>query len=189
MKRQRTLKAFFSLVVIFTCAIISYYAFSTIRTTRQTDTVYAFAQQLEYIPVAQIAKYRTCWDIFPSHCGLILYYTTEISLDEFQTKVNDLTPTQVLPRNSDGYTLFDINFVTEKRLTVDGMGDSSNHSRMPEPIAYRWRITEEGGTRWFITFYQVADDGHIYEIDGQQIVGNIVTILLPYTKSIGSPNQ
>ena len=83
----------------------------------------------------------------------------------------------MLPQNSDGYTLFDINLVTEKKLTVDGMDDPGNRSGMSEPIAYRWRITE-GGRKWFVTFYEVANDGHIYEIDGQQIVGNIITIML-----------
>lgn len=177
MKKQRSIKTFFTLVVIFTCAIIGYYAFSIIRTTRQTDAVYTFAQQLGYIPDAQIAEYRTCWDIFPSHCGQVLYYTTSINRDEFQVKIDNLALTKELAQNVSIYTLLDINLVTDHILTIDKMKDSGDRTLTPEPSAYKWRITE-GGENWVITFYEVAHDEHVYKMDDQQIVGNIVTIML-----------
>jgi hypothetical protein len=170
-------KIFVALTIIIACGILGYVAFTKIASSDPVGKLISFAQNFDYKPESQLAQYETCWGIFPTHCGQVLYYTIFLSLEEFQSKVDQLTSLRELPKNADGYTLLDINLVTNHTLSIDGKTDSLNRSVTPEPLAYEWLITE-GGEYWIITFYETKNTGHIYEMDGQQIVGNIVTIML-----------
>jgi len=164
-------------IILVACLVLGIYASRALIPLLQTRNVSTFAQQLNYMPEANLAEYKTCWGIFPSHCGQVLYYSTPLNQDEFQARINNLISTKTLPQTVDGYTIFDINLVTDHNLTINGIGDSSDRTRTPEPLAYKWRITE-GGEDWVISFYEVVHDGNVYEIDNQPIVGNIVTIML-----------
>lgn len=164
-------------ILLVVCLVLGFYVSRVLVPLLQTKKVPTFAQQLDYTPEVSIAEYETCWGIFPSHCGQVLYYSTLLNRDEFQAGIDNLTSTKTLPQTIDGYTLFDINLVTEHNLTINSVGDSSDRTSTPEPLAYKWRISE-GGEDWVISFYEVVHDGNVYEIDNQPIVGNIVTIML-----------
>ncbi len=162
------------------CLLIVMFALVGCTNARSTaqQQVSAFAQQLGYVPEAHLAEYETCWGMFPSHCGQILYYATLISQDGFQAKIDQLTSTKELPQDISIYTLLDINLVTDYTITIDKIDSANDRTHTPpEPLAYKWRLTE-GGDDWVIVFYEVAHDGYVYEIDGQPIIGNIVTIML-----------
>lgn len=164
-------------ILLIACLLLGLYISRSLIPLLQTEKVSAFALQLNYIPESSLAEYKTCWGIFRSRCGQVLYYATPLNQSEFQARIDNLTSTKTLPQTSDGYTLFDINLVTNHNLTTNGIGDSSDRTRMPEPLAYKWRISE-GGENWVISFYEIVYDGNVYEIDNQPIVGNIVTIML-----------
>lgn len=187
-KKSHSIKnTLFVLIIVFSCGLLGYIAFNKIASLLQVNKLTAFAQNLDYIPEAHLAEYKTCWgeSFFPSRCGQILYYTTFLRREEFQVKVDGVASTMELPQNVDGYSLLDINLVsnfsingvTKHILTIDGIGDSRDRAHLPEPLAYKWRFTE-GGEKWVITFYEVVNDGHVYKMDAQKIVGNIVTIML-----------
>ena len=167
-----------ALVVFLTiCLLLGVYSSRVLITSLHIRNVSTFAQQLDYAPQDKLAEYKTCWGIFPSHCGQVLYYSTSLNRDEFQANIDNLASTKALPQNIDGYSLFDINLVTDHKLTINGIEDSTDRTRTPEPLAYKWRIIE-GGEDWVISYYEVVDDGNVYEMDDQPIVGNIVTIKL-----------
>lgn len=176
-KKPNWLVIFLVLVVMSVCAILGYFAFQNSEASSQVSKLYTFAQNVGYIPETQLAQYKTCWGIFPTHCGQVLYFATSLSREEFQAKIDQYAPSVGLPNEVDGYTLLDINLVTEYRVSIDGRTDSLDRALTPEPVAYGWLDTE-GGDYWVITFYEIAQDGHVYKMDDKQITGNIVTLML-----------
>ena len=166
-----------TLIAIIVLVTLVRYVLSQIKDKNQSDSIRSFAQQIGYTPDDHLTQYETCWDVFPSQCGLVLLYTTTMDRNELQYKLDRLTPAKTLAQDIDGYALFDTNRVTKHRLTVNGMDDSSNRSRTPEPVAYKWHI-RRGDRNWVISFYDIGNDGHTYEFDGRQIKSNIIALLL-----------
>jgi hypothetical protein len=149
-----------------------------IKEKQQVPTVYEVAEKLGYSPQAQLAQTRRCWDIF-AHCGVFLYFTTELSLDEFQTQVMQLGFSQKRFGDIDGYTIFtDINLGTNRLLTANGNDGLENRFSLPEPDAHEWHLTDKQGRRWVIAHYEVTATGIQYAIDGQDVHGNIVSLML-----------
>lgn len=173
-QKSLLIKLSLTLIIVIFCIALSYVSFTQLILSRQSNTLYVFAQRLGYVPANKIAEYKTCWDIFSPHCGQVLYFTVSLNRDVFQTQIDTLTLVKELPQDVSINTLLDINMVSDHILTIE---EANNSLLVPEPLAYKWRITE-GGENWIITFYEVALDKHIYKIDGQPIIGNIVTIML-----------
>lgn len=166
-----------ALFMVCVCGTVGYVVLRRTASASEISKLIAFAENLDYRPEAHLAQYRTCWDIFPTHCGQVLYYTTRLSREAFQIKIDQSAQAVGRPKNIDGYTLLDINLVTEHKVSINGRTDALDRTVTPEPLAYQWRGTEGGGD-WVITFYETAQDGHVYELDHKQIVGNIVTVML-----------
>jgi len=166
-----------ALIVVCGLALSARYMWSLIRNKRNTDSIQSFAQQLGYTPDAHLTQYETCWDIFPSRCGLVRLYTTAMDRDELQAEIDDLASTKTRSREVHGYELFDASRVTRHTLTINGISDSSDRSRIPEPLAFKWRIAH-GDKNWVITLYEIANDGQTYEFDGRPIKDNIVSLML-----------
>lgn len=166
-----------ALFIVCLGGVLGYVVLRRAAPTREINKLMTFAGNLDYRPEAHLAQYRTCWGIFPTHCGQVLYYATSLNRQEFQAKINDVAPAAGLPDEVDGYTLLDINLVTEHKLSIDGKTDSLDRALTPAPTAYGWLGTE-GGDNWVIKFYETAQDGHVYKIDEKPIIGNIVTIML-----------
>lgn len=177
-KLHTPLKSFFVVILLIIIVfLIGSVTISRISASMQVDRLISFAQSLDYTPNAHLAQYKTCWGIFPTHCGEVLYYVISLNREQFQTRINQVFLAAGLPNESDGYTLLDINLVTKHRVSIDGRTDSLNRALTPEPTAYSWHSTE-GGNYWVITFYETTQDGHIYKMDDKPIIGNIITIML-----------
>lgn len=166
-------------IILFTISgfLIGSITINKISPSIQVSKLISFAQALDYTPNAHLAQYRTCWGIFPTHCGQVLYYATYVDREQFQARIDQFLPAAGLPGESDGYTLLDINLVTKYRISIDGRTDSLDRALMPEPMAFRWNYTE-GGNYWMITFYEINKDGHVYRMADEPIIGNIITIML-----------
>ena len=135
------------------------------------------AHKLGYVPEVHIVQYSTRWNIFPVSHGEVLYYTTHASLEQFQKLLEGLTASQEPPATGDGYDLFSVNYSTNHILTINGKNGASDRTITPEPTAYRWRIFYDN-RYWNIIYYQIANDGQLYQFDKKPIGGNVVTILL-----------
>jgi hypothetical protein len=135
-----------------------------------------FARKLGFTPEAQLVQYKTCWDIFPTHCGEVLYYQSSMTREEFQGKIDQATTSKERPIDVNLAGLLDINLVTSHDLKIE---KRNSNSQAPGGISlgYKWRL-EERGENWVVTFYDISNDGNVYTLDGQPIDGNIVTIML-----------
>lgn len=183
MRRSATIKVCGVILVSFLAIFLGCFAHSKITSIRQKNTLIAFAEELGYTPKSHLAQYKACtgWAL-PPYCKQILYYSTSLDLDQLQLLVEQFVSTKDLPRAVEGYSLLDINLVTKTTIggeknsgfTVDG---NFERISIPEPLAFSWWL-EKGGKDWIVTFYDIANDGHIYKLDGQQVHGNIITIKL-----------
>jgi hypothetical protein len=166
-----------ALFIVCLGGVLGYVVLRRAAPAREINKLMTFAGNLDYRPEAHLAQYRTCWGVFLTECGQFLYYTTGLGLQQFQTKLAQATPASGIPKIVDGYTLLDINQVSNSTLSIDGKIDSLERTGIPEPTAYGWLDTE-GGEHWVIRFYETAKDGHVYKIDEKPIIGNIVMVML-----------
>jgi len=78
------------------------------------------------------------------------------------------------------YEIFaEINLHMSRIFTADGNGgEIENRLALEEPFAQKWRLVDKSGGRWAIEYYDIQSTNHRYQIDGEDINGNIISVLL-----------
>jgi len=177
LRKSRLLKYVLIFLIAFACLIGGIISYFKNAEKKQIEGVYTVAQQLGHTPQSHLVQTERCWDIFPSHCGVFIHFSTDLTLDEFRARVDGLDFFEEWSGETNGHSIFStINFGSDK-LTVDGNG-ASNHLVIKDPLAYQWRLVDSQSKNWVITFYGTADDNHQYKFNSQPINDNIVTVML-----------
>jgi hypothetical protein len=164
------------LLIAMMLACVSYFKIVDSNTTRYT---YDIAGRLGYTESALLFANTYCWDI-ESECGKFIHFTTNKSFDEFEKDVERLNFTTRSLSPSGGFYVFnDINFYSERKLTLDGIDARGlANINMQAPTAWEWRLTDQNSEELTIRFYETAKHKAIYQIGDERIHGNIVTVML-----------
>ena len=176
--KHRALLMLIAGLLLFFCVLVIFMAFSYTRKA-PTDDVYEVARQLGYTEQTHLVQTEQCWDIFPSHCGVFIHFTTDMSLDQYEEFVDMLNFSEDWFGEIDGYSIFtNINLESDRTLTANGNDGLANRLAIRKPLAYQWSLTDGQNRNWNIYFYQTAGDENEYKIDDQLLFGNIVTVML-----------
>ncbi len=133
---------------------------------------------LDYQESNKIAQVRRCWDI-NSHCGIFLHFTTGLSLSELDSKISALPYPVNYTDNIRGYGFFtDINMGTSREITYNGNNGIPERDMIPEPNAKKYVLNGEKPAEWVISLYELTPYQGSYQVGGQNITGNLITILL-----------
>lgn len=177
MGKRKATALFSGLLISLASCCLFIYLLSLSNSEQQSKELSQFAAQLGYVPEAGLAEYETCWEIFSTECGLVLYFETSLNRDEMQQLIDQLSSEKELPKDIDGYSIFEINLETEHSFTINNLKDPLMRSKIPEPLAYAWWLTVDGND-WAVTIYLIQGDNNVYELDDRRITQNIVTIML-----------
>lgn len=153
---------------------------SEMTNRQQQADLNAILQPLGYTPQVELARGKTCWDmwVLQGSCGLMVHYTTDAPLDTFRQQVEALPLPIRTSRGSVIATLFNDVRRTGKRLLVDDQDPSEAEVVIPNLEGYRWVLTDPQGRTVFVYFYGTAQSQADYRLDGIPVQGNIVTVLL-----------
>lgn len=162
---------FFASVIIVMGLVIA----SSIIRKVNINKLHTFASLLDYRVETELATYKNCWGIFSTNCGEYVYFTTKLSKEELQAKIDLITSRKELPSSSAFNVLNDINLKPECHFAMSG--DRENNQGGDDPLAYRWSFDKDG-KRWTIIHYGIYGDKYEYSLNGKNIDDNIVTIML-----------
>jgi hypothetical protein len=175
---NRWLRLFLVVFFLLVFVIGATAAYITIRGKRQIDAVNEVAQKLGFDPQDSLVQTRRCWDIF-AHCGVFIYFDTDVSLDEMQKRTRQLGFAQQRFDRVDGYSIFtDVNIGAGGELTVDGDDGLESRDTLPEPDAHRWHLVDRQDREWVVGFYDLSETGTEYAFDGEAIRSRVVTVML-----------
>jgi hypothetical protein len=143
----------------------------------QEQLIIHTAERLGYRPTQKIELVDKCWDVF-SHCGIFLYYRTELTREAFSQSIANLSWKVVNQMEVEGLEIFtDINFNTAFRITISGHDSLINQNLMPPFKAWRWRLGAPDGAIWTFSYYPLATQHVLIALNGEALTENIISIL------------
>ncbi len=157
--------------------ILSGFIFNQIRQINQKSRLSQIAALIGYYSENEIAQVNRCYDVF-SHCGLFLYYETDITYEVFKTQLKQIQFEKTNETDIDGYEIFtDLNLGTKNKLSINEMDGMGDRNQLPRFIGYRWRFRDNEDHNWTVSYYPLSENSETIKLDGQPFKTNIVGIL------------
>lgn len=164
------------LFVLFISVLIGF-IFYQIRQINQKSRLSQISILIGYNSENKIAQVSQCWDIF-SHCGLLLYYKTNMTYDVFKTQLKQIPFEETNKMDIDGYEIFTgLNLGTKNKLSINETDGLLNSNQLPRFRGYRWRFRDNEDHNWEVSYYPLSVNPETIKLDGQPFKTNIVEVL------------
>ena len=151
--------------------------FNQIRQINQKSRLSQIANLIEYNTKDEITQVNRCWDIF-SHCGLFLYYKTDMTHDVFKTQLKQIPFKETNEYDIDIYEIFtSLNLGTKNKLSINGTDGLGDRNQLPHSKGYRWSFRDDKDHNWIVSYYALSENPETIKLDGQPFKANIVEVL------------